>query len=294
MFLQQLINGLTLGSIYALIALGYTMVYGILEFINFAHGEIYMVGAYLGLAMMYILNNTFLSHNPLLLISLTFLFSMLAIAGLGVIIEKVAYKPLRNTGRLVPLITALGISIFLQNAVMIIAGSEKKSYPQLFPSGGFNIGDARITYLQIFIIIGSILLMLLLNIFIKNTKLGKAMRATAQDRRTASLMGINVDKIISTTFFIGSALGAAAGIMVGMYYREVNFYMGYLSGIKAFTAAVLGGIGNIPGAMFGGIILGVLESVGTGIISAEYKDIFAFTILILVLIFKPSGLFGKT
>jgi len=294
MILQQLINGLTLGSVYALIALGYTMVYGILELINFAHGEIYMVGAYWGLLSLSLFDVNNLSGISLVVVLIfIFLSSMVFCAILGFIIEKVAYKPLRNSPRLAPLITAVGVSIVLQNLVMLIAGTDNKSFPFIFIRGDIKIGEVSIPYIQLFIIIISIILMVSLHIFIKNTKLGKAMRAVSEDKKTAGLMGINVDWIISLTFLIGSSLAAAAGVMVGIYYGMINFTMGYIAGLKAFTAAVLGGIGNIPGAMFGGVLLGVLESFGAGFISAEYKDVFAFCILIFVLIFKPSGLLGE-
>jgi branched-chain amino acid transport system permease protein len=294
MFIQQLINGLTLGAIYALIALGYTMVYGILELINFAHGEIYMIGGYIAIIVVTLLGtNLANSSNALYILPLIFLAAMLFCAILGVTIERFAYRPLRNAPRLAPLITAVGVSLFLQNAAMLIFGSENKILPAIFPEGVVHFGDTQISYLQIFILVSCIILMLALQIFIKKTKLGIAMRATAQDREAAALMGININRVISTTFFIGSALGAAAGVMVGMYYGVVKYDMGYVAGIKAFTAAVLGGIGNVPGAMFGGVLLGVLESFGAGYISSAYKDAFAFAILVIVLIFKPSGLFGE-
>jgi branched-chain amino acid transport system permease protein len=294
MFIQQLINGLTLGAIYALIALGYTMVYGILELINFAHGEIYMMGGYIAIIIISLLGSSIAPWgNAVFLIPLIFLAAMLFCAILGITIERFAYRPLRNAPRLAPLITAVGVSLFLQNAAMLIFGSENKIFPAIFPTGAIQLGDAQISYLQLFILMSCIVLMVALQLFIKKTKLGVAMRATAQDRDAAALMGININRVISTTFFIGSALGAAAGVMVGMYYGVVKYDMGYVAGVKAFTAAVLGGIGNIPGAMFGGVLLGILESFGAGYISSTYKDAFAFAILVLVLIFKPSGLFGE-
>ena len=294
MFIQQLINGLILGAIYALIALGYTMVYGILELINFAHGEIYMIGGYIGIIVITLLGaNIVNSGNAIFLLPLIFLAAMLFCALLGITIERFAYRPLRNAPRLAPLITAVGVSLFLQNAAMLIFGSENKIFPAIFPEGAIQFGNAQISYLQLFILISCITLMVALQLFIKKTKLGVAMRATAQDRDAAALMGININRVISVTFFIGSALGAAAGVMVGMYYGVVKYDMGYVAGVKAFTAAVLGGIGNVPGAMFGGVLLGVLESFGAGYISSAYKDAFAFAILVIVLIFKPSGLFGE-
>ena len=294
MLLQQLINGLTLGSVYALIALGYTMVYGILELINFAHGEIYMLGAYLGIIFMGVFTATGLTSYSLpLALTLTFLLSILFCSSYGFTIEKIAYKPLRNSSRLSPLISAIGISIFLQNYVMLTQGATDKVFPNLFGISGFQFMSVRMTYLQFFIILTSLLLMVALRIFIRQTRMGKAMRAVAQDKVMASLVGINIDTVISTTFIIGSGLAAVAGLMVAMYYGLVNYFIGYIAGIKAFTAAVLGGIGSIRGAMFGGILLGVVESLGSSYISSEYKDAYAFIILIIILLLRPGGLFGK-
>lgn len=294
MFLQQLINGITLGAIYALIALGYTMVYGILEFINFAHGEIFMMGAYFSLLIFGFLQSMgFNTGNIYLTLFLVFLGSMFLCGLLGVIIERIAYRPLRNAPRLACLITAVGVSLFLQNLAMLIFGSENKIFPTLFTSGYLPLEEVRISFLHIFIFLSSVILMILLELFIKKTKLGMAMRATAQDKEIAQAMGINIDNIISLTFFIGSALAAAAGILVGMYYGVVRYDMGYLAGIKAFTAAVLGGIGNIPGAMLGGFTLGILENFGAAYISADYKDAFAFAILVSILLLRPRGLLGE-
>lgn len=290
MLLQQLINGITIGGVYALIALGYTMVYGILEFINFAHGEIFMIGAYLGLLSLKILPEGI----PVIVKFLfCFAFSCSLTGALGVLIERVAYRPLRNAPRLAPLISAIGVSIFLQNLVMLVAGSENKVFPRLFPSGGIRISEVDISYIQIFIVALSFLIMAVLHLFIMRTRVGTAMRATAQGMEVASLMGIDVNRIISLVFLIGSSLGAVAGIMVGMYYGIVKYTMGYVAGLKAFTAAVLGGIGNIPGAMVGGFAIGILESLGAGYISSDYKDAFAFLVLIAILILKPSGIMGE-
>ena len=294
MFLQQLINGLTLGSVYALIALGYTMVYGILELINFAHGEIYMLGAYLGIIFLGFFTVIGLtSYNLPLALILTFLLSIIFCSSYGFTIEKIAYKPLRNAPRLSPLISAIGVSIFLQNYVMLTQGATDKVFPNLFGIAGFQFLSVRMTYLQLFIILTSIVLMISLRLFVRKTRMGKAMRAVAQDKVMASLMGINIDTVISTTFIIGSGLAAIAGLMVAMYYGLVNYSIGYIAGIKAFTAAVLGGIGSIRGAMFGGILLGLVESLGASYISSEYKDAYAFILLIIILLVKPGGLFGK-
>lgn len=295
---QQLINGLTIGAVYALIALGYTMVYGIIELINFAHGEIYMIGAYVGIITLAFLTSYGLTQTSLVLtMGIVLIVSMVYCSAYGFTIERIAYRPLRQAPRLSPLITALGMSIFLQNYVMLTQGARDKFFPALF-TGGVNVGEEiRISYIQAFIMVISVLLMIALQLFIKNTKLGKAMRATAQDKKMASLVGINIDRVISTTFIVGSSLAAVAGIMVGMYYGLVNFVIGYVAGLKAFTAAVLGGIGNIAGAMLGGFLLGMLEAFAAGYIppphGAQYKDVFAFAILVIVLIFRPSGLLGE-
>ena len=294
MFLQQLINGLTVGSVYALIALGYSMVYGILELINFAHGEIYMLGAYLGIIFLAFFTAIGLTaYNLPLALILTFVLSIIFCSSYGFTIEKIAYKPLRNAPRLSPLISAIGVSIFLQNYVMLTQGATDKVFPALFGIAGFQFMSVRMTWLQLFIILSSIVLTIALRLFVRKTRMGKAMRAVAQDKTMASLVGINIDTIISLTFIIGSGLAAVAGLMVAMYYGLVNYSIGYMAGIKAFTAAVLGGIGSIRGAMFGGLLLGLVESLGGSYISSEYKDAYAFVILIIILLVKPGGLFGK-
>ncbi|MBI5406532.1 MAG: branched-chain amino acid ABC transporter permease [Nitrospirae bacterium] len=294
MLLQQLINGITLGAVYALIALGYTMVYGILELINFAHGEIYMLGAYVAIVTLSFLTFSGLTAKSLLLsLLIAGIVSMIYCGAYGLTLEKVAYRPLRHAPRLSPLISAIGMSIFLQNYVMLTQGSADKIFPHIFPADSITMGNATLTYLQGFIIVTSVILMLALQAFTKKTRLGKAMRATAQDKKMASLVGIDINTVIVVTFITGSVLAAAAGIMVAMYYGLINFYMGYVAGIKAFTAAVLGGIGNIQGAVMGGFLLGILESLGAAYISSEYKDAFAFIVLILILILKPTGLLGE-
>lgn len=294
MFLQQLINGLTLGNVYALIALGYTMVYGILELINFAHGEIYMLGAYLGIILLAFFTAIGLTAFSLpLSLFLVFVLTIVFCASYGLTIEKIAYKPLRNAQRLSPLISAIGVSIFLQNYVMLTQGTTDKVFPSVIGNAGFELFSTRVTYLQASIITASTLIMVMLHLFVMKTKTGKAMRAVAQDKVMASLVGINIDRVISVTFVIGSGLAAVAGIMVAMYYGLVNYSIGYSAGIKAFTAAVLGGIGSIPGAMLGGIVLGLVESFGASYISSEYKDAYAFVVLILILLVKPEGLLGR-
>jgi len=295
MLLQQIINGLTLGSIYALIALGYTLVYGILLLINFAHSEIFMMGAYFGIFSLNIFARLdMFQGSPVLLVAGAITAAMICTAVLGVVVELVAYRPLRNAPRLAPLISAIGVSILLQNIMMILVSPESKPFPETVPLHVYKITPTvSASSLQIFIIAISILLMLVLNVFIKKTKLGKAMRATSQDAETAKLMGINGNAVISLTFLIGAALGGAAGVLNGMYYGSVKYNMGFIPGIKAFTAAVLGGIGDVRGAMVGGFVLGILESMGAGYISSAYKDVFAFIILILVLVFRPQGLLGR-
>ncbi len=293
-FLQQVVNGLTIGMIYALIALGYTMVYGIVQLINFAHGEIFVVGAYLGLLAYSLLSRIpqLASGGALILLPPVLIFSMGFTALLGMTIERFAYRPLRDAPRLAPLTTAIGVSFLLQNAIMIIAGPQDKSFPYLMTVKKVSSGPVTITNLQILIAVLSLGLMFALHGFIKNTKTGKAMRALADDRQAASLMGINVNHVISIAFLIGSGLAGAGGVMFGMYYNTINFHDGYMVGLKAFTAAVLGGIGNIPGAMVGGVLMGVLEGLGAGYLSSAWKNVFAFFILILILLFRPSGLLG--
>jgi branched-chain amino acid transport system permease protein len=294
MFAQQLINGLALGAVYALIALGYTMVYGILQLINFAHGEVYMLGAYLGIIVLGILTSAGLTASSLALsLLITIAVSMAFCAAYGAVIERVAYRPLRNAAKLAPLISAVGMSIILQNFVMLAQGKEYKNLPPMLPDEGFSVFGAFVSPVQIFILIASILIMTGLHVFVARTRLGKAMRATSQDRVMAGLVGININQVISVTFMIGSALAAVAGVMVTLYYGVVHFFMGYLAGIKAFTAAVLGGIGSIPGAVLGGLLLGLIENFGASYLSSVYKDAFAFIVLIITLIIRPAGLLGQ-
>jgi len=293
-FLQQLVNGLTIGMIYALIALGYTMVYGIAQLINFAHGDVFMVGAYLGLLAYAIFMPLLSAHGHSVVgVLLIFIFSMSLSGALGVLIERFAYRPLRNAPRLAPLITAIGVSFLLQNIIMLAFGPSDKSFPALLETIPYALGPVTVTNLQILIAVTSIALMFILHVFIRYSRTGKAMRALADDLDGANLVGINTNRIISITFLIGSALAGAGGVMFGMYYNTINFHDGYLAGLKAFTAAVLGGIGNVPGAMIGGLLIGVLEGLGAGYLSSEWKNVFAFFILILILLFRPSGLLGS-
>jgi branched-chain amino acid transport system permease protein len=292
-FGELFFSGLTRGSIYALLALGYTMVYGILELINFAHGEIYMIGAFTALIVASVLTLKGFSSIAILILAgvVAFIYS----AAYGFTVEKIAYKSLRQAPRLAPLISAIGMSIFLQNYVMLAQTSDFLPYPNLLPHiPFFDRFSTIIGPSELSIVLTSTVLMIFLTLFIKFTKMGKAMRATAQDRTMAMLVGVNVNRIISTTFITGSALAAIGGILIASHTGRINFYIGFGAGIKAFTAAVLGGIGSIPGAMLGGLVLGWAESFATGYISSDYEDVFAFALLVFILIFKPSGILGRT
>lgn len=282
--IQQLINGISLGSIYALIALGYTMVYGIIRLINFAHGDIYMLGAYVGYFATTVLKMSFL---PALLLA------MVVAAVIGVAIERTAYKPLRHAPKIAVLITAIGVSLFLEYGGMLLVSPQPRTFPEVFSAQIYNIGGVVVNSQQIVILVVSLALMVLLTYIVHRTKTGKAMRAVSFDTDAARLMGIDVDRIISITFAIGSGLAAAAGVLVGVYYNSIDPLMGIMPGLKAFVAAVLGGIGVIPGAMLGGVILGVIEALVSGFISSTFRDAAAFAILIIILLFRPSGLLGK-
>ncbi|HEY44418.1 MAG TPA: branched-chain amino acid ABC transporter permease [Anaerolineae bacterium] len=326
-FIEQLLNGLTVGSFYALIALGYSMVYGVLTMINFAHGEIFMVGAYVGLYTINRLVDVGLyDSNRILAVGITFIAGTIGAAITGVTVERLAYRPLRRAARLAPLISAIGMSIFLQEFIRLLpkmgeaitgitigsftlfpeslqqgvvgfledfGGARVKTYPGVFGVGGFDIGDIHITYSRVIILIMSVLTMIGLYFLVRYSRFGKAMRAVAEDKDIASMMGIDIDQVISRTFLIGSALAGIAGVMVGMFYLQIRPTMGFVPGIKAFTAAVLGGIGNIPGAMLGGYALGLGEVIGVQFLPAVYKDIVSFSILVLILIFKPTGILGE-
>ncbi|MCA9765024.1 MAG: branched-chain amino acid ABC transporter permease [Carnobacterium sp.] len=283
-FIQQLINGLSLGSIYALIALGYTMVYGIIKLINFAHGEIYMVGAFIGYATIHTFQ---LGLIPSLIISMGFC------ALLGALIERVAYKPLRKATRVAALITAIGVSFLLQNVMIYIVGPQVRAFPQVIENKVYSVGNIQINQTQITIFLTTIILMVALQFIVKQTKMGKAMRAVSTDADAARLMGINVDNVISFTFILGSSLAGAAGVLVGMYYNSIDPLMGVAPGLKAFIAAVLGGIGIIPGALVGGFAIGIIETLISGYGSSLIKDAVVYLILIIILIVKPTGLLGK-
>lgn len=291
-FIELFFSGLTRGAIYALIALGYTMVYGIIGLINFSHGEIYMIGAFTSFIVATILS--ILGFPALAIIILAGLAAVIWSASYGYTIEKVAYKPLRHAPRLSPLISAIGMSIFLQNYVLLAQTSDFLPFPTLIPDFPFMEPIAHIVgSTDLVILITTTIVMILLTLLIKYTKIGKAMRATAQDRTMAMLVGINVNRIISVTFIIGSSLAAIGGLLIASHIGQINFYIGFIAGIKAFTAAVLGGIGSIPGAVLGSVVLGLTESFATGYVSSDYEDVFAFSLLVLILIFRPSGLLGK-
>jgi len=292
-FFEQLINGLTLGSIYALIALGYTMVYGILRLINFAHGDLFALGAYVGFTLLGFLFGSEFGAIWLILPVIA-IGAAVPVVITSLVIERAAYRPLRTSHRLTTVVSALGAAIVIQNAIMLIWGKRYHAYPSwAVPSARFEIFGVNITLMQIIILVVSIVLMVALYIFVQRTVIGIAIRATATDHDTARLMGINVSAIIRLVFIIGPALGAIAGVMIGLYYRQIHYTMGWSYGLKAFTAAILGGIGNIPGAMLGGLLLGVLEIMGAGYISAAWKDALVFLMLILLLIFRPRGILGE-
>lgn len=321
-FLQQIINGLTTGSVYAIVALGYTMVYGVIQLINFAHGEVVMIGAMVAFTVIMALVGAGTGLPPALIVLVGVLAAIPVCMTIGYLLERLAYRPLRHAPRLAPLITAIGMSIILQHLALLIWGRDPRAFPQIMENASFPIGGAAISTVQIAIILLSLLMMAILTWFVYRTKFGIAMRATAEDVRVAALMGIDANRVIAATFVIGAALGAVAGVMVGTYYGIAHYTMGFVLGLKAFSAAVLGGIGNLAGAMLGGILLGLVEALGTGYISeisdlcqwplvgnlltercaaeghvilfgSNYQDVFAFLVLILVLVFRPSGLLGE-
>lgn len=292
-FLELLLGGMTRGSIYAMIALGYTMVYGIIELINFAHGEIYMIGAFTALIVASVL--TLLGLNQIAILVLASIVAVIYSSAYGITVEKIAYKPLREAPRLSPLISAIGMSIFLQNYVLLAQTSDFLPFPNLIPEFEFlKPYEHIIRTPELVILLTTTVVMILLTVLIKYTKIGKAMRATAQDKNMAMLVGVDVNRVISITFIIGSATAALGGVLIASHIGQINFYIGFIAGIKAFTAAVLGGIGSIPGAVLGSFVLGWTESFATGYVSSDYEDVFAFTLLVLILIFRPAGLLGRS
>jgi branched-chain amino acid transport system permease protein len=297
-FLQQLINGLTLGSVYGLIAIGYTMVYGIIGMINFAHGDVFMIGAFQAMIMLLICGALGISWVPAILL-LMLVVSVILTAAYGWTVERIAYRPLRGSSRLAPLISAIGMSVLLQNYVQLLQGPRPKPVEPII-RGGFELMSAeavgftvQLGYLQIIIIAVTVVAMGAFAFAIGSTSLGRQQRACEQDMKMASLLGVNVDRTISLTFVMGAGLAAVAGMMVTLYYGNNDFFMGFVAGIKAFTAAVLGGIGSLPGAMLGGVLIGLIEALWSAYFTSEYKDVAAFSILVLVLIFRPTGLLGR-
>jgi branched-chain amino acid transport system permease protein len=296
LFIQQLINGISLGAIYGLVAIGYTMVYGIIGMINFAHGDIYMIGAFIALIGFLLMGAFGITWIPLAL-ALVLLIAVVFTAVYGWTVERIAYRPLRNSTRLAPLISAIGMSIMLENYVQLIQGARTKPQSNLI-AGGFALMEqggfvVQVRYLQIVIVVLTTVIMAGFTLLITRTPLGRAQRATEQDKKMASLLGVNVDRTISLTFVLGAGLAAIAGMMVLLYYGQIDFYIGFVAGIKAFTAAVLGGIGSLPGAMLGGLLIGMIEVMWSGYFSVDYKDVAAFAILVMVLIFRPTGLLGR-
>ena len=292
-FLQQLINGLAVGGIYALIALGYTMVYGVLRLINFAHGDLFTYGGYLGLTL---LTSLALQGRVGTAAAIAILVVMVMglVGVMGVVLERAAYRPLRESPRLSAVVSALGASIFLQNTLMLIYGARVQVYPEgILPQVAVSLGGLQVPLLRILVVLASVVMMTALYLFVQKTKIGIAVRAAAIDQGAARLMGIDVNRVVSLVFLIGPALGGSAGLLVGLYYGQVNFTMGWTYGMKAFTAAILGGIGNIPGAMVGGLLLGVIEALGAAYLSVAWKDAFAFFVLVLILIVRPTGLLGE-
>jgi branched-chain amino acid transport system permease protein len=296
-FVQQLVNGITLGSVYALIALGYSMVYGILKLLNFAHGEVYMFGAFIGYFTLTALGGADSPALPVaLVLLLMFLAGMLGAGLLGVVIERFAYRPLRNAPRIAPLISAIGVSFFLQASALLLFSAQFRTYdtPQLIPfSTGIEWGPLRISLVRILVISSAVFLMIALTLLVSRTRLGKAMRATSYDREAAAMMGIDVDRVIVATFLIGSILAGAAGVMVGLVFERVFHFMGFVAGLKGFTAAVIGGIGNIPGAMLGGLVIGLAEAFTASYISSTFQNLIVFGILIAVMLVRPTGLLGS-
>lgn len=283
-FAQQIVNGVSLGSIYALIALGYTMIYGIIKLINFAHGDIYMLGAYMGFVC---ITRFGLPFFPSLVLA------MVGSALAGIVIERIAYRPMRNAPRIAALITAIGVSFFLENGMILLVSPQPRTFPAVFAPTVYQVGGVVVNNQQIMILVSAFVLMVALTYIVNRTKAGKAMRAVSFDADAARLMGINIDRVISTTFALGSALAAAAGVLVGIYYNSIDPLMGMMPGIKAFIAAVVGGIGILPGAMLGGIIMGLVEAMVSGFFSSTFRDAAAFAILILILLIKPTGILGQ-
>lgn len=296
-FTQQLVNGITLGSLYALLAIGYSIVYGVIGLLNFAQGEVYMIGAFIGFGVLSALGGPSSLTVPVILaLFLMFAAAALGSGMLGVLIERVAFRPLRDSSRMAPLITALGVSIFLQNSVLLLLGPDIRSYESssyVPVTSGIHIGVLRISLTRILVIVTAVLLMVLLTLFVKRTHLGRAMRSIAYDREAAAMMGVDIDRTIMIAFFIGSLLAGVAGVMAGLVFSRVFQLMGFVAGLKAFTGAVIGGIGSIPGAMMGGMLVGLAESFTSAYISSTFQNVIVFGVLVLVMLVRPRGLFGR-
>jgi branched-chain amino acid transport system permease protein len=296
-FVQLTVNGVTLGSVYALVALGFSMVYGILKLLNFAHGDVMMVGAFVGWGALNWLGGAESPNVAVWILILLLIVAAMAACGvLGVVIERFAYRPLRQAPRIAPLISALGVSFFLQNSVLLLYGADFRSYDTDFLidlDRGIDWGVLRVWTIRLLVIAGAVAMMLGLVLLVDRTKLGKAMRATSHDREAAAMMGIDVDRVIASTFFIGSALAGAAGVLVGLVFFQINHFMGFTYGLKGFTAAVVGGIGSIPGAMLGGLVIGLAEAYTVGYLTSSFRDVIVFSILILFLLVRPQGILGK-
>jgi branched-chain amino acid transport system permease protein len=293
-WLEQIVNGLTLGGVYALIAVGYTMVYGVLQMINFAHGEVFMMGAFGGYYSLRLMEGTALTGRASGLGILLAVLAGAVVASLvAILVERIAYRPLRHAPRLAPLISAIGVSFFLQNVMLRVTNAQPQRPPVTFPEQTYTLLGVSIQLQQLIIVAASIAVMAALSLLVLYTRTGRAIRAVAEDRDVAALMGINVDRTIVTTFVVGAAAAGVAGVLVGIFFRQVDFFMGFVPGIKAFTAAVVGGIGNIPGAMLGGYFLGLTEALGSQVLPTAYKDLIAFSVLVLVLVFRPHGILGE-
>ncbi len=296
-FVQQLVNGTVLGATYGLIALGYTMVYGIIQLINFAHGEVFMVGAFGGLTVYRYWLPASMADNVWVALPAVLLVAIAVAVTVAVVMERLAYRPLRNAPRLAPLITAIGVSIFLQEAVRLFypGGKRQQPFPRLISGGTFDVAGVTVAWVSVFVVVVAVALMVALQVFVKTTRTGKAMRATSQDPESARLMGIDIDRVIVVTFVLGAALAGVAGVMQGMRFVQIDFRIGFLAGLKAFTAAVLGGIGNITGAVLGGFLLGIVEALATQYVphGSSWKDVWAFVVLIGVLVLRPGGLLGE-
>jgi branched-chain amino acid transport system permease protein len=293
MFLQQLINGIILGCIYSTLAMGMTMVFGITQVIHFSHGEVFMIGSFVGVGAAVLLTGTYLGGNIFLVLAVTLVLAMAGAALLGLLVDRTCYRPIRQSPRINSLVSSIGSSIFIQQAVILTLGSKFRIFPFLFPKGEFHFLGSIVTYAQLSIVIVSLFLMVVFSLFLNYSRMGKALQTVAENQKVAGLLGIHVNRFIALTFLIVSALAGAAGVLTGSYYGSVDFFVGFMAGLKAFTAMVLGGVGNVPGAVLGGLVIGVAETLIGGYVSNDNKDILVFVLLIVILVFRPSGLLGE-